>query len=91
MIFLARSEITNRGVQYILDTVVQALLDNPDRRYIYVEMAFFWRWWNQQSDEMRDTVKQLVNEGSLYGLISIILYPNRYRSSGIYLRWLVYE
>ncbi len=66
LIFLARSEITNRGVQYILDSVVQALVDNPDRRYIYVEMAFFWRWWNQQSDEMRDTVKQLVNEGSLY-------------------------
>jgi lysosomal alpha-mannosidase len=62
---LARSEITNRGVQYILDSVVQALMENPDRRYIYVEMAFFWRWWNEQSDEMRNTVKQLVNEGRL--------------------------
>ncbi len=39
-------------------------MDNPDRRYIYVEMAFFWRWWNEQSDDMRNTVKQLVNEGS---------------------------
>jgi lysosomal alpha-mannosidase len=44
---------------------VQALVDNPDRRFIYVEMAFFWRWWNQQSDGMRNTVKQLVNEGRL--------------------------
>ncbi len=39
-------------------------MENPDRRYIYVEMAFFWRWWNEQSDDMRNTVKQLVNEGS---------------------------
>ncbi len=62
---LARREINTKGVQYILDSVVQALVDNPDRRYIYVEMAFFWRWWNEQSDDIRNTVKQLVNE-SLY-------------------------
>jgi hypothetical protein len=43
---------------------VQGLVENPDRRYIYVEMAFFWRWWNEQSDDMRNIVKQLVNEGS---------------------------
>jgi lysosomal alpha-mannosidase len=61
---LARRDIVRRGVQYILDSVVQGLVENPDRRYIYVEMAFFWRWWNEQSDNMRDTVKQLVNEGS---------------------------
>ncbi|CAF1191139.1 unnamed protein product [Rotaria sordida] len=61
----SRSEICKRGVQYILDSVVAALMENPDRRFIYVEMAFFWRWWNQQSDEMRNIVKQLVNEGRL--------------------------
>lgn len=55
-------------------------MDNPDRRYIYVEMAFFWRWWNQQSDQMHDTVKQLVNEGScqsnLYYSIHMLEYIN---------------
>ncbi len=50
-------------VQYILDSVVEALVENPDRRYIYVEIAFFWRWWNEQSEDIRDTVKQLVNDG----------------------------
>jgi lysosomal alpha-mannosidase len=60
---LAHNDIANRGVQYILDSVVEALLDNPDRRYIYVEIAYFWRWWNEQSDDMRNTVKQPVNEG----------------------------
>ncbi|CAF4750611.1 unnamed protein product [Rotaria sp. Silwood1] len=61
----SRGEITRKGVQYILDSVVQALVDNSDRRFIYVEMAFFRRWWNQQSDDMHEKVKRLVNEGRL--------------------------
>ncbi|CAF1413328.1 unnamed protein product [Adineta ricciae] len=61
----SHKEIQKRGVQYILDSVMEALVDNPDRRFIYVEMAFFWRWWNQQSNDTRDIVKQLVNEGRL--------------------------
>ena len=28
-------------------------------------MAFFARWWHQQTDEMKQTVRQLVNEGRL--------------------------
>ncbi len=51
------------AVQYILDSVVQGLVENPDRRYIYVEIAYFWRWWNEKSEDIRNTVKQLVNEG----------------------------
>lgn len=60
---LARRDITGRGVQYIIDSVISALLENPERRFIYVEMAYFWRWWNEQTDDMRNTVKELVNEG----------------------------
>ncbi|CAF1158677.1 unnamed protein product [Adineta steineri] len=61
----SHGEITRKGVQYILDSVIQALVDNPDRRFIYVEIAFFWRWWNQQPEDIRNTVKKLVNEGRL--------------------------
>jgi hypothetical protein len=50
-------------VQYILDSVIVALDQNPDRRFIYVEIAFFWRWWNEQGNDMRDKVKGFVNEG----------------------------
>lgn len=32
------------GVQYILDSVIPALLANPERRFIYVEIAFFERF-----------------------------------------------
>lgn len=62
---LARRDITRASVQYIIDSVIEALVDNPDRRYIYVEMAYFTRWWNEQTEEKRNVVKQLVNE-SLY-------------------------
>ena len=33
------------------------------RRFIYVESAFFWRWWNEQTDAKKDIVRGLVNQG----------------------------
>ena len=61
--FQARNYIQHAGVQYILDSVIRALDENPDRRFIYVEIAFFWRWWNQQTEEIQNKVKKFVNEG----------------------------
>ncbi|XP_019717347.1 lysosomal alpha-mannosidase [Hippocampus comes] len=60
-----RNDIQHAGVQYILDSVVEELQKNPDRRFIYVETAFFYRWWRRQSSDMQRTVKQLVNQGRL--------------------------
>ena len=31
-------------VQYIIDSVISALGENPERKFIYVEQAFFQRW-----------------------------------------------
>jgi len=61
----ARNYIQHAGVQYIIDAVIHSLDENPDRRFIYVEMAFFWRWWNQQTNETHEKVKKFVNEGRL--------------------------
>ncbi|PSN38683.1 hypothetical protein C0J52_08901 [Blattella germanica] len=61
----AFNNIQKAGVQYILDTVTQSLSDNPDRRFIYVETAFFWKWWLEQSEAKQEEVKMLVNEGRL--------------------------
>jgi hypothetical protein len=52
-------------VQYILDTVVIELQENPDRQFMFVEQSFFQRWWKQQSDKTKQIVKQLVKEGRL--------------------------
>jgi hypothetical protein len=81
------------GVQYIIDSAIQSLLDNPDRRFIYVEMAFFWRWWLQQTEDMQNTVRQLVNTGQIMKrtiIVHLLLYENLSRSSRVHLRWLVY-
>jgi len=44
---------------------MESLQENPNRRFIYVEIAYFWRWWNQQTEDMKNTVKQYVNTGRL--------------------------
>jgi lysosomal alpha-mannosidase len=51
------------GVQYILDNVIDALLKNPERKFIYVEIAFFMRWWREQNEYTKEIVKNLVREG----------------------------
>lgn len=60
-----RNDIQNAGVQYILDTVVDALAKDPNRRFIYVETAFFWKWWIKQHDTVKAQVRKFVNNGQL--------------------------
>uniref|UniRef100_A0A8C5CIB9 Lysosomal alpha-mannosidase n=1 Tax=Gadus morhua TaxID=8049 RepID=A0A8C5CIB9_GADMO len=60
-----RNDIQHAGVQYILDSVVGQLLQNPERRFIYVETAFFYRWWKNQPPSMQKAVRQLVDQGRL--------------------------
>lgn len=45
--------------------MVEELWKDPERRFVYVEMAYFWRWWNEQDDNIKDIVRVLVNEGRL--------------------------
>jgi lysosomal alpha-mannosidase len=59
----ANSYIQKSGVQYIIDSVVNSLLQNEKRRFIYVETAFFWKWWKQQNDMIKGSVKELVANG----------------------------
>ncbi|XP_055550779.1 lysosomal alpha-mannosidase-like [Wyeomyia smithii] len=61
----SRTSIQRAGVQYILDSVIDALLHNPERKFIYVESAFFFKWWDEQSPQTQADVKQLVQEGRL--------------------------
>uniref|UniRef100_A0A8C1IVP2 Alpha-mannosidase n=1 Tax=Cyprinus carpio TaxID=7962 RepID=A0A8C1IVP2_CYPCA len=60
-----RNNIQHAGVQYILDSVIDQLQKDPARRFIYVETAFFYRWWKQQNQSTQRIVTQLVNEGRL--------------------------
>lgn len=59
----ARNNIQKAGVQYILNSVMPALQKDARRRFTYVEMAFFYRWWREQPDSVRAAVRSLVNDG----------------------------
>lgn len=59
----ANNSIQRAGVQYILDTVISELVNDPTKTFVYVEVAFFSRWWAEQNQQMRNTVRQLVKEG----------------------------
>jgi lysosomal alpha-mannosidase len=51
------------SVKNILDNFIVSLNDNPERTFIYVEMAFFTKWYKTQSDSTKQQVKQLLKEG----------------------------
>lgn len=53
------------GVQFILDSVIPQLLMDRSKRFIYVEMSFFSKWWNEQDEQMKTIVRKLVDEGRL--------------------------
>ncbi|XVF13832.1 hypothetical protein REPUB_Repub09cG0002300 [Reevesia pubescens] len=63
--FGGNNSIRGACVQNVLDSVISALLDDKNRKFIYVEMAFFQRWWRQQSNAKKIKVKELVNSGQL--------------------------
>lgn len=55
-LFAANKTLQDGSVQYILDTVMEELSENVERKFIYVEMAFFSRWWKEQTNDMKEKV-----------------------------------
>ena len=53
------------NVNSIISATVLALEENPDRKFIEVEQAFFQRWWAEQSAEKQASVRALVASGQL--------------------------
>ncbi len=60
----SNSSIQCAAVQFILDSVVEALERDPKKKFTYVEMAFFERWWFQQKAAKQQSVKNLVATGT---------------------------
>ena len=61
----SNNTIQHAGVQYVLDSAVMELQKDPNRRFTYVEMAFFARWFYDQTDKTQDIVRGLVANGQL--------------------------
>ena len=52
--FGANNTIQRAGCQYILDTVVAALAIDKRRKFTYAEQAFFQRWYEEQTEDMKN-------------------------------------
>ena len=61
----SNNSIQHACVEYILDSIVSELMKNPNRRFTYVEIAFFARWFYDQTDTMQNKVRKLVARGQL--------------------------
>uniref|UniRef100_A0A1D1Y7A6 Alpha-mannosidase n=1 Tax=Anthurium amnicola TaxID=1678845 RepID=A0A1D1Y7A6_9ARAE len=61
----SNNSIQGACVRNVLDSVVDALLKDPNRKFVYVEQAFFQRWWAEQSGETQKKVRKLVDSGQL--------------------------
>jgi alpha-mannosidase II len=45
--------------------VVDALLEDERRRFIWAEVCFFEKWWSKQKDSVRKKVRELASSGRL--------------------------
>ncbi|PWA40843.1 alpha-mannosidase [Artemisia annua] len=61
----SNNSIQGACVENVLDSVVMSLVRDPNRKFIFAEMAFFRRWWLLQSKNIQDVVKKLVASGQL--------------------------
>ncbi|KAL2520356.1 Glycosyl hydrolase family 38 protein [Forsythia ovata] len=61
----SNNSIQGACVENVLDSVVMSLRRDPNRKFIFAEMAFFNRWWEEQSPEIQEEVRKLVDAGQL--------------------------
>ncbi len=59
------NQVVKIGVVNILDSVVEELLRDPSKKFTYVEIGFFWRWWGEQNDATKKAVRGLVAQNQL--------------------------
>jgi Glycosyl hydrolases family 38 N-terminal domain len=52
-------------IPYILATVMNALLQDERRKFIWAEMSFFASWWGNQGEDMRKNVRRLLQNRQL--------------------------
>ncbi|KAL8111174.1 hypothetical protein AgCh_026780 [Apium graveolens] len=61
----SNSTIQGACVENTLDSVIMSLMRNPNRKFIFAEMAFFQRWWRIQNPTIQAEVRKLVDAGQL--------------------------
>jgi alpha-mannosidase len=58
-----KNDIQDTNVRVELTSIMNALEENPERKFSEVEMKFFSMWWEEQTPEMKKRVKKFVDNG----------------------------
>ena len=53
------------SVKRILDNMLVSLSNNKERKFSYVEMSFFKKWYDTQTEKIKQKVKDFIKEGRL--------------------------
>ncbi|XP_017257760.1 alpha-mannosidase [Daucus carota subsp. sativus] len=61
----SNSTIQGACVENTLDSVIMSLMRDPNRKFVFAEMAFFQRWWRIQNPTIQAEVRKLVDAGQL--------------------------
>jgi len=46
--------VQQASVVQTIDTMILELIDDPTKRFTYVEMKFFSMWWREQTDTLKE-------------------------------------
>ncbi|CAD8067627.1 unnamed protein product [Paramecium sonneborni] len=60
-----RNDYQWANVEYVIDSYIEELQKDQDRKFIQVETKFFKMWWDQQNETIRDITKSLVSNRQL--------------------------
>lgn len=61
----SNNSIQGACVENTLDSVIMSLRRDPNRKFVFAEMAFFQRWWEVQNRAIQEEVKKLLDAGQL--------------------------
>ncbi|CAO2831325.1 unnamed protein product [Amaranthus hypochondriacus] len=61
----SNSSIQGACVENVLDSVVEALRRDANRKFVFAEQAFFQRWWATQDKRIQEEMRKLVDAGQM--------------------------
>uniref|UniRef100_A0A251VQ61 Putative glycoside hydrolase family 38, N-terminal domain-containing protein n=1 Tax=Helianthus annuus TaxID=4232 RepID=A0A251VQ61_HELAN len=62
---LTIEEYYDRQSKHILDTIVETLLKDERRKFIWEEMSYLERWWRDAPDAKKEALVRLLQNGQL--------------------------
>lgn len=53
-------------VRCTLNTTISELLKDPSRRFIFIEMKYFSRFWEEADGHLREQIRKLIKERKFF-------------------------